>query len=88
MGMRLAYDPSTNPPPECEPLDRRRIALQIRAILIPFRVERQRSDSATMEQFRLRARQMMDALDERVEADPELRKALADARREIDADGP
>ena len=74
--------------PECEPLDRRRIALQIRAILIPFRVERQRRDTATMEQFRLRARRMMDALEERVEADPELRKALADARREIDADEP
>jgi hypothetical protein len=69
-------------------LDRRRIALQIRAILIPFRVERQRRDTATMEQFRLRARRMMDALEERVEADPELRKALADARREIDADEP
>ena len=88
MGMRLAYDPSPNLLPECEPLDRRRIALQIRAILIPFRVERQRRDTATMEQFRLRARRMMDALAERVEADPELRKALADARREIDADEP
>jgi hypothetical protein len=69
-------------------LDRRRIALQIRAILIPFRVERQRRDTATMEQFRMRARRLMDALEERVEADPELRKVLADARREIDADEP
>jgi hypothetical protein len=67
-------------------LDRRRIALQIRAILIPFRVERRRRDDATMEQFRLSARRMMDALDASVEGDPELRKALADARREIDAD--
>ncbi len=41
-----------------------------------------------MEQFRLRARLMMDALEERVEDDPELQKALADARREIDADEP
>ena len=30
----------------------------------------------------------MDALEESVEGDPELRKALADARREIDADEP
>ena len=86
MGMRLAYDRSQTLLPECEPLDRRRIALEIRAIVIPFRVERRRRDSAAMQQFRLRARRMMDALDERVEADPELQKALADARREIDAD--
>ena len=69
-------------------MDRRRITLQIRAILIPFRVERRRRDTATMEQFRARARRMMDTLDERVEDDPELRKALADARREIEADEP
>ena len=67
-------------------MDRRRIALQIRAILIPYRVERQRRDSVTMEQYRLRARRMLDALDERVGDDPELRKGLDDARREIDAD--
>ncbi len=73
---------------ESQPLDRRQIALQIRAILIPFRVERQRRDSATMEQFRLRAREMMDALDDSVGTDPELRKALDDARKEIDADEP
>lgn len=30
----------------------------------------------------------MDALDERVEGEPELRKALADARREIESDEP
>lgn len=41
-----------------------------------------------MEQFRLRARRMMDALEESVGADPELQKALADARQEIDADEP
>jgi hypothetical protein len=69
-------------------LDRRRIALQIRAILIPYRVERDRRDSATMAEFRLRARRMIDGLEEGVRADPELQKALADAREEIDADEP
>ena len=87
MGTRLALA-VRNSSLESQPLDRRRVALQIRAILIPFRVERRRRDSATMEQFRVRARQMMDALEERVQGDPELRKALADARREIDADEP
>ena len=83
--MRLA-DAAVESSLGCQLVDRRRIALQIRAILIPYRVERQRRDTATMEEFRLRARRMMDALDERVEDDPELSKALADARREIDAD--
>ena len=69
-------------------MDRRRVALQIRAILIPYRVERQRRDAATMKQFRLRARQMLDALEESVEGDPTLGAELADARREIDADEP
>jgi hypothetical protein len=84
MGTRLALA-ARNSSLESQPLDRRRVALQIRAILIPYRVERQRRDTATLEQFRLRARRMMDALEEGVEGDPELRKALADARREIDA---
>jgi len=69
-------------------LDRRRIALQIRAILIPFRVERGRRDSATMAAFRLRASRMMDDLEEDASTDPELTKALTDARREIEADQP
>lgn len=69
-------------------MDRRRVALQIRAILIPYRVERLRLGTATMEEFRLRARRMLDALEESVEADASLREELADARREIDADEP
>ena len=69
-------------------MDRRRIALQIRAILVPYRVERGRRGAASMEEFRVRARRMMDELEASAEGDPELRKALADARREIDTDGP
>ena len=67
-------------------MDRRRVGLQIRAILIPYRVERRRRDGATMQEFRTRAREMIDALEPRVKADPELRKALSDARAEIDED--
>ena len=87
MGTQLA-DAVRNSSLESQPLDRRRITLQIRAILIPYRVERQRRDSATMERFRLRAREMLDALEESLGDDPELRMALDDARREIDADEP
>jgi hypothetical protein len=69
-------------------LDRRRVGLQIRAILVPYRVERRRRDGATMQEFRLRARQMIDALEPRVKADPELQQALSDARAEIESDEP
>ncbi|MEA2652748.1 MAG: hypothetical protein QOI85_2469 [Chloroflexota bacterium] len=69
-------------------MDRRRIALQIRAILIPYRVEGRRRDSTTMAAFRLRAREMIDALEEDASTDPELTKALTHARREIEADEP
>jgi hypothetical protein len=88
LGMPLADTPSPIPLLRCHLVDRRRVALQIRAILVPYRVERRRRDSATMEQFRLRARFMIDGLEESVGADPELQKALADARQEIDADEP
>lgn len=71
---------------ELSPLNRRRIALQIRAIIVPYRVERHRRDSATMAEFRLRARRMMDELEEVAASDPDLAKALAEARAEIDAD--
>lgn len=62
------------------------MGLQIRAILIPYRVERRRRDGAIMQEFRLRARRMIDSLEPTVQADPELRRALSDARAEIEAD--
>ena len=67
-------------------MDRRRIGLQIRAILVPYRVERRRRDGATMQEFRVRARRMIDSLEPSVESDPELQQALSDARAEIDED--
>ena len=67
-------------------MDRRRVALQIRAILVPYRVERRRRDGVVMQEFRLRARRLIDSLEPTVQADPELQQALSDARAEIDAD--
>lgn len=67
-------------------MDRRRIALQIRAILLTYRVERRRRDSRIMEQFRGRARVLLNDLDASVGTDAELRKALSDARKEIEGD--
>ena len=67
-------------------MDRRRIALQIQAILLPYRVERRRRDSRVMEQFRERARVLLNDLDESAGTDAELRRALSDARRELESD--
>ena len=67
-------------------MDRRRIALQIRAILLTYRVERRRRDSRIMERFRGRARLLLNDLDESVGTDAELRKALSDAQNEIEGD--
>ena len=70
----------------CAPMDRRRIALQIQAILLPYRVERRRRDSRVMEQFRERARVLLNDLDESAGTDTELRRALSDARRELESE--
>jgi hypothetical protein len=67
-------------------MDRRRIALQIQAILLPYRVERRRRNSRVMEQFRERARVLLDDLDDSAGTDAELRQALSDARRELESD--
>jgi len=67
-------------------MDRRRIALQIQAILLPYRVERRRRNSRVMEQFRERARVLLNDLDESAGTDAELRQALSDARRELEGD--
>ena len=67
-------------------MDRRRIALQIQAILLPYRVERRRRDSRVMEQFRERARVLLNDLDESAGTGAELRRALSDARRELESE--
>lgn len=69
-------------------MDRRRIALQIRAVRVTFRVEQPRGTPESMAAFRSRARALLDALEEAVRPFPELERDLADARAEIDAEQP
>jgi hypothetical protein len=45
-------------------VDRRRIDLQIRAIVVTYRIERRRRDSHVMEEFRARARSILGGLEE------------------------
>ena len=69
-------------------MDRRRIELQLRAILLTYRVEHRRRDSSTMREFRERARALLDGLEEAVLPYPDLKAAVDDARRELDGDDP
>lgn len=65
-------------------MDRRQIELQIDAILIPFRIERNRRDSATMASFRARAHSILDGVEQDARKHPDLEARLVDARRELD----
>jgi len=69
-------------------VDRRRIELQLRAIVVTYRIERRRRDSPTMEGFRERARSLLHSLDEEVRPYPDLQAALLDAHRELDGEEP
>jgi hypothetical protein len=67
-------------------VNRRRIDMQIRAVLVTYRVERQRRDAPTMEAFRDRARVLLDELEEKVRQYPDLEARLLEARHELDSE--
>jgi hypothetical protein len=64
-------------------VDRRHIELQIRAIIVMYRLEERRRDSPTMEAFRARARAILDGLDAEVSDYPDLAARLVEARQEL-----
>jgi hypothetical protein len=68
-------------------MDRRRVELQLRAIIVMYRIERRRRDAPTMEEFRERARSLLSSLEEDVRPHPDLRIALSAVRREINDKG-
>jgi hypothetical protein len=64
-------------------VERRQIELQIRIVLVTFRIEQRRRDISTMEAFRDRARSILDALADDVRPYPDLEAQLRDAREEL-----
>ena len=66
-------------------MDKRRIELQLRAIRVTLRVEQSRHSTATMDDVRMRASELLDGLEEAVRPFPDLADELAAARREVDA---
>jgi hypothetical protein len=65
-------------------VDRRRVELQLRAILLTYRVEHRRRDSSTMREFRERAHALLDGLEQAVRPYPDLTAAIDAARQELD----
>jgi hypothetical protein len=66
-------------------MDRRRIELQIRAIVVSYRIERRRRDTRTIEEFRARAHSILDGLEEETRPYPDLEARLVETRHELDA---
>ena len=70
---------------EGDAMDRRRIELQIDAVLVPFRIERTRRGRSTMDEFRARARSILDGIEEDARHYPDLEARLVEVRRELDS---
>lgn len=66
-------------------MDRRRIELQIDAVLVPFRIERVRRGTPTMNEFRARAHSILDGLEGDARRYPDLEARLVEVRRELDS---
>jgi hypothetical protein len=64
-------------------LDRRRLELQIRTILVTYRIEQRRTDSQVMDEFRRRADAIMQGLEADADGDPELLVRISEARTAI-----
>lgn len=68
-------------------VDRRRIEMQIRAVVVPYRIEARRRDSLTMLEFRKRAISILATLEEAASSHPDLAARLSAARQELDSPG-
>jgi hypothetical protein len=64
---------------------RRHIELQIRAIIVTYRIERQRRYAPTMKTFVARANAILDELESEMEVHPDLTARLLQARQELEA---
>ena len=64
--------------------ERERVALQIQAVVLPYRDPRVTADPAVCDGYRLRASQLLDGLDAAVIPFPDLRASLSAARAELE----
>ncbi len=64
--------------------ERARIALQIQAVVVPYRDHRVTGDSAICDGYRLRAMSLLDGLDTAAVPFPDLQDSLSAARTELE----
>ena len=64
--------------------ERERIALQIQAVVAPYRDAMVRSDSGICDGYRLRASSLLDGLDIAAQPFPDLQDSLSAARAELE----
>jgi hypothetical protein len=64
-------------------VDRRHIELQIRAVVVTYRIEQRRRDARTMQSFVARATAILDGIDAEAQAHPDLAARLLRIRREL-----
>ena len=64
-------------------VDRRHIELQIRAVVVTYRIEQPRRNAPTMQAFVARAAAILDGIDAEVQAHPDLAARLFEARQEL-----
>ena len=64
--------------------ERARIALQIQAVVAPYRHHLVRDHAGTWDGYRLRARSLLDSLDVAVQSFPDLRDSLSAAKAELE----
>ena len=64
--------------------ERERVALQIQAVVVPYRDQLVTDDPAVCEGYRLRARSLLDGLDTAVVPFPDLQAILSSARAELE----
>jgi hypothetical protein len=64
-------------------VDMRHIELQLRAVLVTYRIERGRRDARTMQSFLARATALLDGIDADIQAYPDLAARLLEARQEL-----
>jgi vacuolar-type H+-ATPase subunit E/Vma4 len=67
-------------------MDRRRIELQIRAIVVTFRAEKRRRSGEVMSGYRERAHELLNNMEESAREYPDLLERIQEVRIELDRD--
>jgi len=65
-------------------MDRRRIEYQLRILRVTYRSELRRQDASIMDEFRHRARSILQSLEHEVSSYPDLHAVMLEVRQELD----